>query len=143
MLASWISGRAIPTEWLPSAAFDMNGDGSVNPEDHRVWVKDLKHTWYGDANLDGEFNSGDLVNVFQAGQYEDAFDDNSGWTSGDWDGDADFTTSDLVYAFQDGGYEQGLRVGGAAVPEPTSSVLALLSGLLLAHRGRRRWTHRR
>jgi hypothetical protein len=73
---------------------DMNGDRRVNPEDHRVWVKDLKHTWYGDANVDGEFNSGDLVNVFQAGQYEDSIEDNSGWASGDWGTDGDFTTSD-------------------------------------------------
>ena len=39
-------------------------------EDHRVWVKDLKHTWFGDADLNGEFNSNDFVQVFQAGKYE-------------------------------------------------------------------------
>ena len=56
--------------WLPDAAFDLNSDSSVTLEDHRVWVKDLKHTWFGDADLNGEFNSNDFVQVFQAGKYE-------------------------------------------------------------------------
>ena len=59
-----IGGGWIPTRWLPDAAFDMNGDSRVSVEDHRVWVKDLKHTWYGDADLSGEFNSGDFVQAF-------------------------------------------------------------------------------
>ena len=52
-----------------SAAFDLDDDSLVNEQDHRIWVKDLKHTWFGDANLDGEFNSADFVQVFQAGKY--------------------------------------------------------------------------
>ncbi len=44
----------------------------IDLEDHRVWVKDLKHTWYGDANLERRFNSKDFVQVFQAGKYEQA-----------------------------------------------------------------------
>jgi hypothetical protein len=59
----------------------------------------------GDANLDGAFDSTDLVLVFQAGQYEDAIAGNSVWSTGDWDGDGDFTTSDLVMAFGFGAYE--------------------------------------
>ena len=115
--------------WLPDAMFDVNHDSKVDVDDHGFWIKDLKHTWFGDANLDGVFNSSDMVSVFQAGQYEDAFEDNSGWATGDWNADGDFTTSDLVVAFQDGGYEQGPRVGVAAgVPEP-SNILLLLAGL--------------
>jgi hypothetical protein len=49
--------------------YDLNADGIVDVADHRAWVKHLKHTWMGDANLDGEFNSGDLVRVFAAGRY--------------------------------------------------------------------------
>jgi hypothetical protein len=97
----------------------------INREDQRIWVMNLKHTWFGDANMDREFNSGDLVLVFQAGQYEDAVAYNSTWSTGDWDADGEFTTGDLVVAFQDGGYEQGPRVDIAAVPEP-SGQLALL-----------------
>ena len=55
--------------WLPDAMFDLNGDTVLDSEDRRVWVKDLAYTWYGDANLDGEFNSSDFVQVFTAGRY--------------------------------------------------------------------------
>jgi uncharacterized secreted protein with C-terminal beta-propeller domain len=58
----------------------------------------------GDANLDGRFNSSDLVLIFQRGKYEDAIPDNARWDEGDWDGDGDFTTSDLVVALAYGRY---------------------------------------
>ncbi|MCA9211800.1 MAG: trypsin-like serine protease [Planctomycetales bacterium] len=61
---------------------------------------------YGDANLDGVFNSSDLVKLFQRGEFEDSIQGNSNWQDGDWDGDGDFTTRDLVLAFQYGSYEQ-------------------------------------
>ena len=51
-------------------AFDLNDDGVVNYADREVWVNDLKNTWIGDANLNGEFNSGDMVQVFSRGKYE-------------------------------------------------------------------------
>jgi hypothetical protein len=60
---------------------------------------------YGDATMDGVFDSVDLVHLFQLSQYEDALDSNSHWGSGDWDGDGDFTSSDFVLAFQQGLYE--------------------------------------
>jgi hypothetical protein len=37
--------------------FDVNGDAGVDQQDLHIWVKDLKSTWFGDANLDGEFNA--------------------------------------------------------------------------------------
>lgn len=83
-------------------------------------------TYLGDANLDGEFNSGDLVAVFEAGKYEQ--DVVASWSEGDWDADGRFGTGDLVAAFQDGGYEQGPRPV-AAVPEPASTLI-LLAGLI-------------
>ena len=107
--------------------FDLNGDGEITIADEYVWIHDLKNTFVGDANLDGEFNSQDLVLVFIAGQYEDAIADNSGWATGDWDADGDFTTNDLVAAFRDGGYEQGPRPAIHAVPEPTSMTLCALA----------------
>ena len=69
-LASRIGFREIRTWWLPDAAFDLNVDQRVDWLDHPFWVRNLKHTWYGDANLDGEFNSADFVQVFAAGKYE-------------------------------------------------------------------------
>jgi hypothetical protein len=59
----------------------------------------------GDANLDGIFNSADLIKVFQASEYEDGFNQNSSWADGDWDGDLEFTTADLVLAFRLGTYQ--------------------------------------
>ena len=103
--------------------FDVNADNLVNGQDRSVWVEVLKNTWFGDADLDGEFNTTDLVKVFQAGQYEDDIAGNSGWAQGDWNGDKDFTTNDLVIAFQGGGFEKGPRQAAAAVPEPASLVL--------------------
>ena len=49
-------------------AYDLNTDLLVNDADITSWVKDLAHTWFGDADLNGEFNSADFVQVFQAGQ---------------------------------------------------------------------------
>ncbi len=105
-----------------TVGFDLNEDGVQDRGDLNYWVRELKQTWLGDANLDGEFNSSDLTLVFQAGGYEDNRRRNSSWATGDWDGDLDFTTSDLVVAFQDGGYERGARAGVNAVPEPSSSL---------------------
>ena len=58
----------------------------------------------GDVNGDGQFDSADLVAVFQAGEYEDAAFGNSMFGEGDWNGDGDFSTADLVLAFQMGGF---------------------------------------
>ena len=84
---------------------DLDDDGHVDHQDHRVWVKVLKHTWFGDANLDGEFNSGDMVQVFVLGKYETG--EEASWAEGDWNGDGFFDSSDMVAAFADGGYEKG------------------------------------
>ena len=89
----------------------------LDESDHAAWVHSIANTFFGDANLDGEFNSRDLVTVFEAGEYEDNIAGNSGWAEGDWNGDGDFSTSDLVAAFEDGGYEKGPRALGRPVPE--------------------------
>jgi hypothetical protein len=108
------------------ARFDLNADSRIDSADRTTWVHDLRKTYFGDSNLDGQFNSSDLITVFQAGQYEDTVIGNSGWTTGDWNGDTEFTTSDLVAAFQDGGYEKGPRAAMAIVPEPSASFMLLL-----------------
>ncbi len=41
--------------------YDLNGDGRVGADDRIYWVETLVGTWFGDTNLDGEFDSGDLV----------------------------------------------------------------------------------
>ena len=93
--------------------------------DH-FWIKDesIAHTYVGDSNLDGEFNSSDFVHVFTAGKYETG--QTAGWGDGDWDGNALFDSSDFVAAFTDGGYELG-PPAVTAVPEPCGLVTALIS----------------
>ena len=116
--------------------FDLNGDDVVDDADRTVWVKDLKKTYFGDANLDGEFNTTDLVDIFQAGKFE--LDQDADWSQGDWTGENRFNTSDLVKAFQDGGFEKG-PVATAAVPEPASGLLLILGffGIVVRVRQRR------
>lgn len=96
--------------------FDLNGDGSVDMIDHHQMIDSILNTTLGDANLDGVFNSSDLVQVFTFGEYEDTLEGNSGWASGDWNCDGDFNTSDLVAAFTSGGYAD------ANAARPSSSV---------------------
>jgi hypothetical protein len=60
----------------------------------------------GDADLNGVFDSADLVQVFRLGEYEDNVPGNSTFAEGDWNADGDFDSSDLVLAFQDNQYEQ-------------------------------------
>jgi hypothetical protein len=118
--------------------FDVNIDGRIDEEDLDVWVKDLKKTWFGDANLDGSFDTSDLVTVFQAGEYEDGRLQNSSWATGDWNGDAEFDTADLVRAFQDGGFERGSRSATSAVPEPSSPLMAVAVACVIVARSMRR-----
>ena len=115
---------------------DLDGDGDADFDDRLRWVRDLRETWIGDTNLDGEFNSGDLIEVFQAGKYE--LDVEANWAEGDWTGDGRFGTEDLTAAFQDGGYERGPRGPVANVPEPNASVLMLAFCLSSLTRFRRR-----
>ena len=106
---------------------DLNGDDDVDVNDVHFWVTDLQKTWIGDANLDGEFNSGDFVQVFQNGKYETG--NLALWSDGDWNADEQFDSSDLVVAFQNGGYEFGPRNAVATVPEPEG--LGLVAGGVL------------
>ena len=88
----------------PPPQFDLTSDGVVNDQDRDAMVfNELKST-YGDANLDGQFDSSDLVFVFVSGEYEDGTSGNSGWSAGDWNCDLEFDSSDLVLALQTGGY---------------------------------------
>ena len=69
----------------------------------------------------GVFDSADLVQVFQTGEYEDGIADNSSYEEGHWNGDGDFDSSDLVAMFQSSHYEAQInrRVERAASVRPT------------------------
>ncbi|MEZ6116712.1 MAG: lamin tail domain-containing protein [Pirellulaceae bacterium] len=78
----------------------------------------------GDANRDGVFNSDDLLQLFQNGEFEDDVEDNSTFEEGDWNGDGDFTTADLVVAFQYGAqFNEGPGAGVAAVADRSESTV--------------------
>ena len=119
------------------AGFDLNSDSLVDQKDRAVWVEELKYTYFGDSNFDGQFSSADFVLVFTTGKYEDGVPMNAGWVEGDWNGDSDFDSSDFVAAFTGGGFEVGPRPDRPqAVPEPSSALLILLgvAGLALRRR---------
>ena len=105
-------------------SFDLTGDGAINQADMDELITNILETEFGDSNLDGLFNSGDFVQVFQRGQYEDAVEDNSNWGDGDWNCDGDFSSSDLVVAFQNGGYT-------SAVPAPSIASQTEVAAALL------------
>jgi hypothetical protein len=123
-----------------TVAYDLNNDALVNEADVQIWVKNLFKSWIGDADLNHEFNSGDLVSVLASGTYEADLD--AVWSSGDFNGDGRTNSGDLVAALADGGYELGpppavaVVATVAAVPEPSSLVL-IAAGLLAALLARR------
>ncbi|MEZ6116733.1 MAG: lamin tail domain-containing protein [Pirellulaceae bacterium] len=108
----------------PDMAFDLTGDANVNEADRDYLVRNVLRTDYGDANLDGVFNSSDLILVFQAGQYEDAVAGNSGWAEGDWNCDGDFNTSDMILAFQAGSYSSAAESSQANLQQLPDTLTA-------------------
>ena len=99
--------------------FDFTRDGLLDQADVTFFVTVMFGIGFGDANLDGLFNSGDLVQVFQVGEYEDDVPGNSTWAEGDWNFDGEFTSSDLVLALQRGNY-----VARAVAVRPSSTALS-------------------
>ena len=79
---------------------DLTNDGATDRHDLRFMIENVLMTTFGDSNLDGFFNTLDIVAVLQSAEYEDETDGNSGWAEGDWNGDGDFDKLDLVFALQ-------------------------------------------
>lgn len=86
---------------------DWNQDQRVDVTDLRAFLSEGWGSTVGDANLDGHFNSTDLVQIFSAGRYEATDGVLATWETGDWDGDGRFTSSDLVMAWSIFGYQGG------------------------------------
>ena len=114
--------------------YDLNSDQVVDNADRTVWVEEIRQTYFGDSNLDGEFSSSDFVAVFVPAKYETG--EAATWAEGDWNGDARFDSGDFVEAFQGAGYEVGPRA--AAVPEPQLAVLATIGVMVMMGRMRTR-----
>jgi hypothetical protein len=95
-------------------------------------VRSLLNSVTGDSNLDGVFDSRDLIQVFVAGEYEDAITGNSTWATGDWNCDGEFTTRDFVDLFAEGVFtpngQGNLQLQAAAV-DALMSLQELIDGL--------------
>lgn len=83
---------------------DLNGDREVDKEDRDIMLASVFQTVIGDSNLDGIFNSSDMIRVFSAGEYEDDLIGNSTWSTGDWNCDGEFNSVDFIEAFSAGTY---------------------------------------
>ena len=55
------------------------------------------------------------VRVFQASEYEDSIDNNSVWSTGDWNCDGEFGSADLVRAFRESPYQRSAGIKGLDV----------------------------
>ena len=84
--------------------YDLNGDKVTDRKDLDYLLNDVLQTTVGDVNLDGVFNSRDLVLLFQAAKFEDGKPNSANYKEGDWDLDGDFTNADLLLAWQAGAY---------------------------------------
>lgn len=89
--------------------FDLDDNGIVDLRDLDFLVENILGTTAGDADLDGVFNSTDLINIFITAEYDDALIGNSRWATGDWNCDGEFNSSDLIRAFAAGGYSLAAR----------------------------------
>ena len=83
-------------------AFESN---SLNRFDHNPLGLRAYQAKPGDANGDGRFDSSDLVQVFERGQYQlDSDEALADWLAGDWNFDGRFDPQDFVLAFRESFY---------------------------------------
>ena len=99
-----------------TASFDLTGDGLVDMGDRTQWVEEIKNTFFGDADLDGKVDASDLNILGINWQITTA----TSWAQGDFNGDGSVLAGDLNALGMN--WQKGVA---AAVPEPSSLVLAL------------------
>ena len=73
-----------------NAGFDLNSDGLVNNADVQVWIRDLKGTKLGDANLDFSVDASDF-NLWNGSK----FTATAAWCNGDFNSDGFVDASDF------------------------------------------------
>ena len=104
--------------------FDLTSDGELDLDDLARLIQDVLGTNYGDANLDGIFDSKDLLQITETGHYEDDVVGNSTWADGDWNCDAEFTTDDIVLALSTATFTTGTLASVRALRETDRSAVA-------------------
>ena len=121
---------------------DLNADGKVDQGDVDSLVRNVLHSQYGDADLDGGVSINDF-NVLAANFGKST---GQGWATGDFDGDGGVSVNDFNIFANYFGFVNAtpaevaaFHAFAATVPEPTG--LAAVAGLgALALRRRRRTT---
>ena len=112
------------------AEFDLDGDGLVTSADRDTLITDVFGTLQGDTDLDGDIDFGDFLVL------SDNFgSEGGGWESGDYDGNgitefADFLALSTNFT--------GFQAAAYSVPEPKSSLFALVALGVLGTMTRRR-----
>lgn len=104
---------------------DLNRDQTLDLSDLDILIRDILATSYGDANLDGSFDTSDLTQIFAAGKYESAA--HASWSEGDWNCDGRFDSSDLVRALADGAYERRSPIVDLAARQIEANILRSIS----------------
>jgi hypothetical protein len=114
--------------------FDLNGDGSVDADDSLFWITDLKETFFGDTDFNGQVNAGDLNTLALNWRAADV----TSWAQGDFNGDGNVDASDLNSLALN--WRSGViqAASAAVVPEPSSISLLMLGGFALLRSFRRR-----
>jgi hypothetical protein len=128
ILTARYDGRPVPSSSY--AAF-------LDECSYRVQWDEVRIGITGDVDDSGKFDSGDLVEMFIGGEYEDEEEDNSDPKEGDMKADADFNSADLVLAMQRGHYDQDVVIPDVSEPVWGYGVLLVVM-LLLA-----RWVNPR
>ncbi len=90
--------------------FDLDGSGTVTSSDATFLAETILGTRFGDTDLDGDVDTGDLTNAII--NFTSAGGVGKTWSDGDTDGDHDVDTSDLTTAIIN---FTGAMAGSAAV----------------------------
>lgn len=110
--------------------FDLNQDGMVDRADLTRWVEDINGTSFGDANLDGSVDAGDL-NILALNWRRDV----ALWSAGDFNADGSVDAGDLNELALN--WRQPIPLG-ASVPEPSSLLLTVVALTLICQRRKHR-----
>ena len=114
--------------------FDVTSDGVIDNLDREHWVRVLKMTQFGDADMNGAVEFSDFLTL------SSGFGGDGGWADGDFDGSGDVGFADFLMLSNNFGSNSAAAIGVSSVPEPTSGMMATfaLLGWFGARRGRGR-----
>ena len=138
---------AIRGEMLSRVArvHDLNADGQVNASDMDMLIGDILGTQYGDFNLNGKTDTGDLA-IWATTFLPNELDNESGWSNGDANGDGlvdsgdcgIWTTTFLASILTDIGGGNSDTPQYDSTPEPGTIALLCTGGVLILSRRKSR-----